>query len=101
MRVHYNSRLARCLPSKFDAFAFGGSVYVKRGVAAQKLLLHEAQHVLQFRKYGKLGFLLRYLWYLLRYGYTHSPLEVAARNFAADRCAVYTLEENQRLLDTL
>lgn len=47
---------------------------------------HELTHVEQYQKYGVLGFLKRYLFYSLRYGYDGNPLEksaVAAEN--ADR----------------
>ena len=40
---------------------------------------HELAHVVQYKKYGLVGFLLRYLWYSIRYGYYNNPLEIEAR----------------------
>lgn len=47
-------------------------------------LRHEAAHLLQYRRYGMAGFLLRYLWYSLQYGYRNNPLEQEARRAESD-----------------
>ena len=48
--------------------------------------LHEDQHVRQVRRYGRLGFLARYLWQWTRAGfrYRRVPLEVESRRAAGD-----------------
>jgi|FaiFalDrversion2_1042247.scaffolds.fasta_scaffold37345_1 hypothetical protein len=45
------------------------------------LLAHEIKHVEQFRRYGYVGFLLKYWWDLARHGFRYSqklPLEAEA-----------------------
>ncbi|WP_343071013.1 DUF4157 domain-containing protein [Chitinophaga qingshengii] len=45
---------------------------------------HEVCHVKQYRQYGMIGFLARYLYQSMRKGYYQNPLEVAARKAEAD-----------------
>lgn len=40
---------------------------------------HELMHVEQYRRYGVIGFLLRYVWESIRRGYRNNYLEVEAR----------------------
>lgn len=40
---------------------------------------HELKHVEQYQRYGIPGFLVRYFYYQLRYGYHLNPLEIEAR----------------------
>lgn len=40
---------------------------------------HEDQHKLQFKKYGIIGYSIRYCYQLLRYGYWNAPFEIEAR----------------------
>jgi hypothetical protein len=40
---------------------------------------HESCHILQFRKYGFLPFIFRYLWESMRRGYQQNKYEVEAR----------------------
>lgn len=54
----------------------------------ERWLRHEAAHLLQYRRYGMAGFLLRYLWYSLRYGYRNNPLEQEARRAETDTAIV-------------
>lgn len=63
-------------------FLHGASIQVF--LSDGRWLRHEAAHLLQYRRYGLGGFLLRYLWYSLRYGYRSNPLEVEARHKEAD-----------------
>ncbi len=51
---------------------------------APRYVRHELQHVLQYRRYGVAGFLIRYLYYSLIHGYYNNPLEVEARASEAD-----------------
>ena len=39
---------------------------------------HEAKHREQYRRYGWLGFMTRYLWWSLTCGYDGNPLELEA-----------------------
>jgi hypothetical protein len=47
-------------------------------------LPHEYVHVWQSRAHGWWGiwFMMKYVWYLIRYGYEQNPFEVAARKIA-------------------
>lgn len=101
MKVHYDSWLAKQLPEDAIAFTFGEHVFVKGGRIGQPELLHEAEHVIQFRRYGKLGFLIRYFWWSLRHGYRENPLEVQARAFARMRVAQCSFLENVAYLESL
>lgn len=43
------------------------------------LQVHEAVHLYQIRRDGRVRFTLNYLWWLIRYGYWNNPYEVEAR----------------------
>lgn len=47
--------------------------------ASTRLLKHEACHLAQIEREGRLKFAFKYLWWLLRYGYQRSPYEIEAR----------------------
>lgn len=80
MNVHYRSRLARLfLPRRYLAITLASHVLTRESTLDERVLLHEMAHVEQWKRYGLLGFLARYLWYHLRYGYAGNPLEVEAR----------------------
>jgi hypothetical protein len=40
---------------------------------------HEEVHLEQIRRYGGVGFTVRYLWWLFLHGYENHPLEIEAR----------------------
>lgn len=48
------------------------------------LIRHERMHLEQMRRDGKARFMLRYTWWLLRYGYQDNPYEVEARAAEAE-----------------
>ena len=60
-----------------SATTFGRTVFVRRGVElGPRLRRHEYEHVLQYHRHGRVGFLRRYLWAYLRWrlrGYRHLP----------------------------
>ena len=76
------------VPPGADAITLGSLVIVRRGAAGdERLMRHEAEHVRQWRQYGVVGFLARYLgsyfsWRLRGYGhwaaYRRIPFEVEA-----------------------
>lgn len=75
---------ARKLRSKRAALVMGHTIYIygltkDELLSNTRLLKHELVHVAQYERYGIPGFLLRYVWYSLRYGYYRNPLEVEAR----------------------
>lgn len=44
-----------------------------------KWVKHELCHIKQFKKYGLIGFVLKYLWESIKVGYYKNKLEVEAR----------------------
>lgn len=40
---------------------------------------HEMEHVYQFQEMGHFQFYTKFLYYQIRYGYKHNPLEIEAR----------------------
>ncbi|MEY4339165.1 MAG: hypothetical protein RLZ14_1015 [Actinomycetota bacterium] len=75
------------VPRGFDGITLGRLVIVRRGRVTPGLLRHEVVHVRQWRRYGVLGFSLRYvghylLWRLRRKGhrgaYLRIPMEIEA-----------------------
>lgn len=104
MRIHYSSRLARALRwllPETRAFTFGRHVFIAEDRAAHELLLHEACHFIQFRRYGTLGFVLRYAWHTLTVGYLSNPLEIEARRFARQKVDRWSFLEIQEFLHSL
>jgi hypothetical protein len=43
------------------------------------LMLHELTHVAQYRQYGFIFFIVKYLWFSLLKGYRQNPFEIQAR----------------------
>lgn len=48
-------------------------------IANKAWLNHELVHVAQYRRYGLIPFIFRYIWYSIRFGYYRNPLEIEAR----------------------
>lgn len=66
--------------------SFWNTVYVMPGWEQhQPLLRHEAKHLEQIRRDGRLVFAVKYLWRLLRHGYLANSYEVEARAAEAGR----------------
>ncbi|MGH9337056.1 MAG: hypothetical protein ACRD21_25210, partial [Vicinamibacteria bacterium] len=64
MKVHYNSRLALwLLPRRYMAITLRDHVFTRLGGLDERVLRHEEVHVEQWRRYGTLRFLTRYLWF--------------------------------------
>lgn len=71
----------RFFPEWVDAWVLGEYIFFRYSSPAPALLLHELAHVKQYRRYGVIGFLARYIWWSIRYGYKNNPLEVEARRY--------------------
>lgn len=62
----------------------GSRIYLY-GVSRQKFLAdacwvqHELCHIQQFKKYGFLNFIFKYLWETVKHGYYYNKFEVEAR----------------------
>jgi len=63
----------------YCAITFGQHIYFRDYSVNPDILDHELIHVEQYKRYGFIGFLIRYIYYLLKYGYYNNPLEVEAR----------------------
>ena len=60
--------------------SFWRTIYVLPGYEhADWLIRHEQCHLEQIERDGMLVFAVRYLWWLLRYGYQRNPYEIEAR----------------------
>lgn len=60
--------------------SFWNMVYVLPGYeASASLLKHEAKHLEQIEREGRVWFAIKYGWYWLRHGYHDNPYEVEAR----------------------
>lgn len=88
VRIKENSFLAklaaRKLRSRNMAVVLGGTIYLYNVSEAdfrknKAWLRHELTHIRQFRRYGFLPFLLRYLWESTLRGYYNNRYEVEAR----------------------
>lgn len=44
------------------------------------LYKHEQAHIEQVKKYGRIKFIFKYLYYNIKYGYENNPFEVEARD---------------------
>ena len=65
----------------FDGWASAwGVAYIMPDKMHDKpLIAHEICHLCQMQKEGVFRFLVRYSWYLVRYGYRKNPYEVECR----------------------
>ncbi len=93
VRIIENSFLARIatwkLGSENVAMVLGNYILLYN-VSRQHFLqsntwvCHELVHVQQWHRHTYLGFLAKYLWYSIRYGYTNNPFEVEASKLEND-----------------
>lgn len=66
--------------------SFWNAVYVMPGWESyQPLLRHEAKHLEQIRRDGRIVFSAKYLYWLIRRGYLNHPYEIEARAAEADQ----------------
>ena len=54
-------------------------VYMLPGQSGVRLLRHEAKHLEQMDRDGTFVFLIKYFWWMARYGYYLNPYEIEAR----------------------
>ena len=88
VRVVYHSSIANLLRrlsfEQLYAITFWNRIYVASGFLVPSGIQHEVEHVRQWHRMGPVGFPVRYLIDLFRFGYRHAPLEVAARRASGD-----------------
>ena len=75
---------AKKLGKKQVAMVLGNTIHLANTTKEEFLqnkrwVKHETCHVSQYRRYGLIGFLSRYLWESLKNGYTNNKYEVEAR----------------------
>ncbi len=86
--IKENSLLARIATWKLNtdnvAIVLGNTIHLY-GVTTQQFLKntkwvkHELCHIKQYKQYGLIGFVLKYLWESIKVGYTKNKFEVEAR----------------------
>ncbi|WP_018630426.1 hypothetical protein [Niabella aurantiaca] len=91
-RIKENTFIARLavrkLKTKNVAMVVGHTIHLygvtkEAFLADERWVRHELKHIEQYKRYGVLGFLFRYLIQTIRHGYYNCPLEKEAR--AAER----------------
>jgi len=96
--IKEHSRRARiaafCLGVSNVAFTLGKTIYLHNATRQEFLqderwVKHELKHVEQFRTYGFIPFIMKYVFETLKRGYHNNKYEVEARN--AEKQPGYTL----------
>lgn len=60
--------------------SFWGVIYIKPNhTPSAALIRHEMKHIEQIERDGRWLFSIKYLYWLLRYGYRNNPYEIEAR----------------------
>ena len=60
--------------------SFWGVIYMAPGYELHEALIrHERKHLEQMQRDGKLVYLIKYTYWLIRYGYLANPYEIEAR----------------------
>lgn len=96
VRIKENALVARVAAFKLGAskrgaaIVFGRTIYLFRVTKDQILndlpyLRHEVAHVLQYQREGFIRFLMKYVWYSIRFGYLQNPFEIEAREAQTDK----------------
>ena len=67
-----------------DPFLLNILAYPKPYEISSTMYTHENTHIQQVKRDGRLKFIFKYLWYLIRYGYKNNPYEVEAREAAGE-----------------
>jgi len=55
------------------------TIYIREGYLTQVRCRHEYQHYLQMQREGTVKMMIKYTWFLIRFGYTDNPYEIEAR----------------------
>lgn len=88
VRIKERSLIARIAGIKLGvrsvAIVFGRTIFLHNAsrfdlIANKRWLIHELTHVRQWHREGYIKFLLKYLWFSIRYGYRMNPFEKEAR----------------------
>ncbi len=91
--IKENSWLARVAALKLNtnsvAIVLGKTIHLhhtskEEFLKNKKWLHHELCHVQQYKQYGFLGFIFKYLYESIRHGYYNNRFEIEARNAAEE-----------------
>ena len=80
----YRLKLRSWLPllTGHDCITIGSTIYCRKSSLHRHTVAHEYCHVMQWRRYGVVGFLWRYLVEQLRHGYQGNRFELNAHAYA-------------------
>jgi len=87
-RIKENSLIAKIAAAKLKsgsvAIVIGSTIHLHRVsekdfLKNEKWVKHEMCHINQFKKYGFLNFIFKYLWESLQHGYYNNKYEAEAR----------------------
>lgn len=87
-RIKENSWLVRLaakgMKAEKLAMVLGSNIHLynttrEEFLADERWLRHELKHIEQFKRYGIVGYLVKYTVASIRYGYYNNPFEVEAR----------------------
>lgn len=99
--VKENSWLAKIAAAKLKAgkvaIVFGRTIHLHNSKRDEFLqdsdwLCHELKHVQQYHQYGRIGFLVRYLFDWIKHGYYNNKFEVEARASEKDLSLLHDTE---------
>lgn len=90
--VKYNSRLLKFLKmfgfvgNRFIALTIWNTIHVAEGIGklSDQSFNHEFKHVLQWHEMGRFKFIVKYFYFMIKYGYDQHPIEQEARKFAEE-----------------
>ncbi|MCI6475324.1 MAG: hypothetical protein MSA07_06465 [Mucispirillum sp.] len=71
-----NSKVAMIDPIFLNILTIGDNKLIPA-----TLYKHEQAHIEQVKKHGRLKFIVKYLFYNIKYGYKNNPYEVEARKY--------------------
>ena len=73
----------------FNGFTFfNGTIWLRPNLepaVKYRVMVHEARHIFQINRDGYIKFTVKYLFWLLKYGYRKNPYEIDARKAANER----------------
>ena len=87
--IKENSFIARIAAKKLKAdncaIVLGNTIHLYNAskndfLENKRWVLHEECHIAQFKKFGTLNFICRYLWESMNSGYQENKYEIEARN---------------------
>ncbi len=93
LNVKENSWIAKLAAKKLKsnqvAIVIGNTIHLhnttrKDFLQNKKWVKHEVCHLQQFKKYGTLVFIIKYLWESIKHGYRYNKYEIEARKAEED-----------------